>query len=553
MSALLVFRPLFAPHARGFVLALILSIVGIGAGILLLGVSGWFLTAASLTTLGAAFNLFGPSAAVRGLSFLRIGARYGEKLAGHDATLRTLGTIRAWTFHRMLPRISPADPAVRRGDLVSRLTADVDALDTVFLLAVGPLLANLAVGAMLFVAALHLLPEAAPIFAAGWLGAGVLAPLGLALAGRRGGAAIRVASAELRATALDDMDGHADLVSFGRVEEAASDFAAHAGRLGALRRRQSRRAAIGSAAVQLCAGATVLGVLIVGIAAVERGAIGGPLLVGLVLAVLGSFEGSALILRGTARLGEAQGAARRLRDLAARPPAIMEPAVPSCLPEGGSLVCERVTFGFDPARPVLRDVCLTVGTGEHVAIRGPSGSGKSALLHLFMRLSDPQGGRVLVAGVDVRRCDLAALRSRVAFLEQSTPVFLDTVRGNLLLGRPEASDDDLWTTLERVRLAPLVRSMPLGLDTPLGEAGRTLSAGEARRLCLARILLSSAEILVLDEPTSGLDRETEAAFLGEIAQTCAGRTVVLATHAEFPAGAFHRTFRLVNGGLVQDP
>ncbi|WP_182422364.1 thiol reductant ABC exporter subunit CydC [Aureimonas sp. ME7] len=553
MNALLVFRPLFAPHARGFVLALALSIVGLSAGILLLSVSGWFLTAASLTTLGAAFNLFGPSAAVRGLSFLRIGARYGEKLAGHDATLRSLGTIRAWTFRRMLPRVSPADPAVRRGDLVSRLTADVDALDTVFLLAVGPLLANLAVGAGLFAALYHLLPQAAPIYAAGWLGAGVLVPLALSFAGRRGGAAIREVSAELRAAALDGVDGHADLVAFGRVGEAARDFAARAGRLSALRRKQGWRAAVGSAAVQLCAGATALGVLLAGLAALEAGTIGGPLLAGLVLAVLGSFEASALTLRGTARLGEAQGAARRLRELAARSPAIADPAVPCCLPEGGSLALEWVTFGFDPARPILRDVCLTVGTGEHVAIRGPSGSGKSALLNLLLRLSDPQGGRVLVAGINVRRCGLAALRSRVAFLEQNTPIFLDTVRGNLLLGCPEASDEDLWTTLERVRLAPLVRSMPLGLDTPLGEAGRTLSAGEARRLCLARVLLSPAEILVLDEPTSGLDRQTEAAFLGEVAETCAGRTVILATHAELPAGGFDRRFRLVNGGLVQDP
>ncbi|GGE03430.1 thiol reductant ABC exporter subunit CydC [Aureimonas endophytica] len=553
MSALLAFRPLFAPHARGFLLALVLSIVGVGAGILLLGVSGWFLTAASLTTLGAAFNLFGPSAAVRGLSFLRIGARYGEKLAGHDATLRTLGTIRAWTFRRMLPRVSPADRAVRRGDLVSRLTADVDALDTVFLLAIGPLLASLAVGVGLFVALHHLLPQAAPIYAAGSLAAGLLVPLGLAIVGRSGGAAIRAASADLRAAALDGVDGHADLIAFGRADEAASDVSARAGRLGALRRRQCRRAAIGSAAVQFLAGATGLGVLLAGLAALESGTIGGPLLAGLVLAVLGSFEGSALILRGTSRLGEAQEAARRLRDLADRLPAIVEPAAPSCLPEGGSLACEWVTFGFDPARPVLRDVCLTVGTGEHVAIRGPSGSGKSALLHLFLRLSDPQGGRVLVSGIDVRRCGLSALRSRVAFLEQDAPVFLDTVRGNLLLGCPKARDEELWSTLEQVRLAPLVRSMPLGLDTPLGEAGRTLSAGEARRLCLARVLLSPAEILVLDEPTSGLDRQTEAAFLDDIAATCAGRTVVLATHADLPAGAFDRTFKLVNGGLVQEP
>ncbi|WP_062118643.1 thiol reductant ABC exporter subunit CydC [Aureimonas sp. AU40] len=553
MSALLFFRPLFSPYAGRFALALGLSLLALLAGVLLLGTSGWFLSAASLTTLGAAFNLFGPSAAVRGLSMMRIGARYGEKLIGHDATLRVLGTIRAWTFRQMIPRVSVLDRALRRGDLVSRLTADVDALDTAFLLAVGPLLAQLAIGALGTLALHFILPPAAPIYLAGWGAASLLAPLLIALAGKRGGAAIAQGTAELRIAALDGVDGHADLLAFGRRKDAEARFFAHAEALGRLRRRQALRAAIGSAAVQGCAALTLVGVLVAGLGALEQGAISGPLLVGLLLAVLGSFEASALTMRGVARLGHAAGAARRLRDLAALPVALPDAAEPRPLPEGATLRFEGVSFGFDPERPILRALDLDMASGEIVAIRGPSGSGKSALLQLPLRLADPQSGRVLIAGEDIRHVARAELHHRVALLEQNAPVFLDTLRGNLLLSRADASDAELREALERVRLGALLTALPLGLDTPLGEAGRTLSAGEARRLCLARTLLSPAAILVLDEPTSGLDRDTELAFLADLPAACAGRTVILSTHAELPAGAASQTLRLTEGRLVQAP
>ncbi|RYE61503.1 MAG: thiol reductant ABC exporter subunit CydC, partial [Oxalobacteraceae bacterium] len=139
MRALLSFHPLFRRHLAGFAIALWLSLATLLAGVALLGLSGWFLTAAFLTTAAMSFNLFGPSAAVRGLSMLRILSRYGEKLVGHDTTLRVLADIREWLFRRLGPGVHQANQALRKGDAVSRLTADVDALDSVFIVAAGPL------------------------------------------------------------------------------------------------------------------------------------------------------------------------------------------------------------------------------------------------------------------------------------------------------------------------------------------------------------------------------------------------------------------------------
>ena len=133
MKSLLFFAPLFRPHAGRLALALLLSLVTLAAGTALLGVSGWFLTATALTALGVSFNLFAPSAMVRGFSFIRILARYFEKLVGHNATLTLLSDLRRWLFGALFPRLPLADRSLRHGDLVTRMTADIDALDTVFL------------------------------------------------------------------------------------------------------------------------------------------------------------------------------------------------------------------------------------------------------------------------------------------------------------------------------------------------------------------------------------------------------------------------------------
>ncbi|MBP0581080.1 thiol reductant ABC exporter subunit CydC [Labrys sp. LIt4] len=549
MTALLSFWPLFRQHVGRMGLALTLSVLTLAAGVALLWVSGWFLTAAALTTAAASFNLFGPSSLIRGLSLVRILSRYGERLVGHDATLRLLSALRGWLFARLFPRIPLPSRDLRHGDLVSRLTADVDTLDTVFLTAFGPILTALLIGTAMTAGLFVLLPAAAPIYATAIILALAGVPAVLILFSHRLGADLVEASAALRIAMLDRIDGHADLVAFGAVAAARQEFEAAARRLACARRRSARAGLAAAAAVQLLAGLALVGVLWCGIDALGRAEIGGPLLVGLLLAVLASFEATAMLVRSVAKFGAAVAAAERVRAIAQMAPAINDPQRPVTLP-GGTLAVNRVTFGFDPARPVLRDLSLTIAAGERVAIVGESGSGKSTLLALLLRLHDPQAGSIAMGGTDIRTVRQADLHARIALLSQSSPVFLGSVRDNLLIGRPEASDAELWSALEAARIADFIRSLPEGLDAFVGEAGRTLSVGQARRLCLARVLLSPAEILVFDEPTTGLDRTMEADFLADLAVAAKGRSVILATHAEIPAGACDRVLTLADGRLV---
>jgi ATP-binding cassette subfamily C protein CydC len=167
-----------------------------------------------------------------------------------------------------------------------------------------------------------------------------------------------------------------------------------------------------------------------------------------------------------------------------------------------------------------------------------------------VRLIDPDAGNVFINGHDLRHVETGALRRCVALMTQDSPVFRDTVRANLLIGRPDADDEALWAILVRVGLNGVIRDLPGGLDAVLGEDGRTLSAGQARRICLARTLLSPASIVVLDEPTAGLDAEAEQAFLRDVPRVAAGRTMILVTHAELPPG-FGGVVELRAGRIVE--
>lgn len=232
-------------------------------------------------------------------------------------------------------------------------------------------------------------------------------------------------------------------------------------------------------------------------------------------------------------------------------PAVADPGAPRAIPDGAAMSLEGVSFGYAPGRPVLSRVDLDIADGSCVAIRGPSGSGKSTIAQLLLRLVDPQAGRVRLNGVDIRTVALTDLRRRVALMTQDAPVFHDTIRANLLIGRDDASDEALWQTLDAVHLGDFVRSLPRALDTMLGEAGKTLSAGQARRLCLARTLLSNASVIVLDEPTSGLDAETESAFLADLPQITAGKTAIVVTHAQVPEN-YDRVFVVQGGSVSQE-
>lgn len=554
MKNLLLLLPLYARRKGGLLLALFCALATVAAGVGLLGVSGWFLTGAALAGAGGVFNLFAPSALVRGLSFLRIVSRYADRVVGHSATLHLLADLRGTVFTALV-RLTPRQLArYRSGDLVARMTGDVDALDTVFLFVLAPLATAILAGAVLTAVLGQWVPAAALALALALLTACVLVPLWLLRAARKPGAAAQESAAGLRAATLDAVDGHADMVALHGQEQTLAHFERMCKASAQARRSQARVAVRGQWFLQAAAGIAVLALLWFGLAAHQAGRVSGPVLTGLLLAVIGIFEVAGPIMRGASRMGSAVSAAARILEVTQSRPDMQDPPTPRALPASGALEMDRVRFSY-PARipgdgpTVLADVGLRIEPGERVAILGASGAGKSTLLHLLLRLEDPQAGQVRFGGCNARDCAQSDWHRRIALLSQDSPVFLGTLRTNLLIGDPDADDAALWRALDAARLGDFVRGLPDGLDTWAGETGSLLSAGQARRLCLARVLLSPAAVIVLDEPTAGLDAAAEAAFFMDLGRAVQGRAVVLATHAALPKGAVDRCLVLRAGRL----
>ncbi|MBN9331990.1 thiol reductant ABC exporter subunit CydC [Devosia sp.] len=550
MSVLAMLAPLFRRRLGALSLALLLASIALASGIALLGTSGWFITATALTTLGLGFNLFVPSALVRAFSFIRILARYGERLVGHNATLRLLSDLRGWLFAALFPRLPLSDRSIRHGDLVSRLTADVDALDVAFLVAIGPMLSAILMGVVVTGVLAFFLPSAALVYALAVAGAVVVVPTVLILSARKTGRDVVAAAADTRVSVYDAIGGHADLTVLGVLGTAMNRFSAFARRLG--ERRLALAALTGAAAmaVQVLAAVAVVGTLWAGLVAHETGNLDSAVFVGLVLAVLGSFEATAVIVRSVGKSAAAMAAAERLTSLANLPPAIIDVPQPLPFPEDHRIGFADVHFSYDTSAPVLNGVTLSIAPGERIAITGPSGGGKSTLLRLLLRLNEPQCGDIRIGNVPLNQIAGAQVHANMALLSQDSPVFIDTIRNNLRIARPMADDDAIRAALEAARLSKFVATLPDGLDTVLGESGRTLSAGQMRRLCLARTLLSEAPIILLDEPTNALDRANELAFFETLTAATQGRTLIMVTHAAIPEGTVDRVLEMRNGRLV---
>ncbi|SUE62585.1 ATP-binding cassette domain-containing protein [Roseomonas gilardii] len=512
-------------------LAGLLAALVAAASVTLLGLSGWFITAAALAGLGGpavaqGFNYMLPSAAIRLLAILRTGGRYGERLVGHDAALRALARLRPALF-RALAASPPATAlALSTGEATARVVGDVDALeaDLVRRSARWGLWASLLSGT-----ALLLLAGTGPALAAALalgLTVAVARHLSAHLAER--GREAQRAAGRLKEELATLLAAATELRAHGLEDWAAERIARRGAALGAAQ----QRAAAGAGWFELLqAGAT-------GTAAVAALALAGPAdLPMAALAALGAamvVDGAAGFVRGLERQGSVAEAEARLD-------AILAPAGEEA-PAGRVLAYPpSIRFAACAARPAV-----LLPPGCVAAIAGPSGCGKTTLLETLLRLREPEPGRIFLGGVDLAELDAATARRCFSLLPQDAALLAGSLRDNLLLADPEASEERLWQALHDAGLEERVSRLPGGLDGWLGENGARLSGGERRRLSLARALLRPAPWLLLDEPTEGLDAATEALVLRRLAARLAreGQGALIVTHRPAPLALCRRIIPL---------
>ncbi|PVB63478.1 thiol reductant ABC exporter subunit CydC [Labrenzia sp. 011] len=536
-------------HARvHFWLGILAAILPATAGILLLGVSGWFITAAAVAGLSGAFlNIFAPSAIIRALAIIRTAGRYGERVLTHDATFRFLTALRNQLFAAF---VAGRDRRRRSGVLLNRLTLDITALDTVYLRIVVPLCLCVftAIGLLCGWKIISL-----PVFATGAVFLGAWAGLALMSVVRADAGAARradAASDAIRLRAADLVAGRKDLAIYGGVEAAAQTVLSADHRLTVAEDAEERRATR-----LICLSAFIGQVfLAVSLAVAIRGAgdaaFGPALAVGLVLVVVALPELFSMVLPGLARLPRTALAAKRVSALKSVQAVQKNETCVAGRPrqEAGDLPVlqfENVSFRYSgAARNVLEALSFDVGQGEVVAIAGRSGCGKSTVAALASRLLRPAGGRILLGGREIGSIEEQALRRSISVLSQRAYLFNDTVAANLRIASEQATDADLWIALEQAALADRIEESAHGLGTVLGEGGLGLSGGEQRRLALARAFLSHPDLFILDEMTEGLDDETARDVLARFLKFRGNASVLMIAHKRLELEAADRILHL---------
>jgi thiol reductant ABC exporter CydC subunit len=459
-------------------------------------------------------------------------ARYLERLASHDLALRSLVRVRAVVFARIEPLAPAGLEGFRRGDLVRRMVGDIDALQGLYVRAVGPVLVAAAASVVCVVTAGIMLPEAGAILAGGLLAGGVGVPVLAGWAGRSAGTRQAPVRGELSGELVELLRGAPELVAFGAADRAIAAVRDRDRELARLARRDAWVAGAVEALSVAVTGVTVAAVLAVAVSAHAAGRLDAVLIAALALLALAAFEAVAPLPACARELAAMRAAGARVLDLIDRRPEVADPAHPLPPPaDRPGVALERVTARYPGAEePALAGFDLRLEPGSRIAVVGPSGAGKTTVTNLLLRFLDPEAGRVTIAGHDERDHRAEDVRRTFALAGQEAHVFNSTIRENLRLARPGATDEQLYEALGRAQLADWVRTLPDALDTLVGEDGSRLSGGQRQRLVLARALLADAPVLVLDEPTAHLDTETAEAVVRDTFAAAGDRTVLLITH-----------------------
>ncbi|OEF94102.1 heme ABC transporter ATP-binding protein/permease CydC [Vibrio splendidus] len=553
MRDLLPYLKLYKKHWFGLSLGMLLAFATLSASIGLLTLSGWFISAsavAGLTIARETFNYMLPGGGVRGLAMSRTAGRWGERVVSHNATFKLLTDLRIFFFKKLAPLIPGRISNLRDADLLNRLVADVDAMDHVYLRLVSPVTVGvfgiffLTLFLMWFDSSLGLiLGSILLIMLLVW-------PILFYKLGKRNGGELTQNKADLRVTTLDWIEGYSELTLFGAEERYRNAILETQQKLMANQFVNANLTGMASAALMLFNGLTL--VLMLWLAA---DGVGGnapdPFIALMAFATMASFELLMPIAGAFQHLGQTLSSARRLNEVILSEPEVQFAEEKLDINKPLDITFSNVTFNYpDSERSVLNAVDLTIPATHKVAIVGQTGSGKSTLIQLLTRYWDPKKGYISIAGIELTQWNESQLRESISVVSQRVDILNGTLRDNLLIARPEATDDHLANILKDVGLEKLLENN--ALDSWLGDGGRQLSGGEKRRIGIARAILHDAPILLLDEPTEGLDKQTEQSIMTLFEKHFEGKTVIFITHRLIGLESMDSIVLIEQGEIVEN-
>jgi len=543
---------------KGWMLfAALLGFLTVGSGIGLMMTSAYIIAKAALHPSIAELQI-----GIVGVRFFGISRgvfRYLERYISHEVTFRLLQQFRAW-FYRAVEPLAPARLLrYRSGDLLTRVVADVESLENLYVRIIAPpLVAALVLGLMWLIFGIFD-PLFSLLLAIFFLAAGVGVPFLTQRLSRTPGEELITLRAELNTLALDGIQGMAELLAFGQAEAHFRQFDALNARLVRMQRRMALIAGLHEALIGLLMNLAVLAILLAAIPQVSAGILDGVYLAVLVIGAMAAFEAALPLPAAAQHLDSSLKAAERLFEITDVEPVFTEPAAPVSVPKNYSITAEALSFYYPDGKrwtaphdsPALKNLNFEAPEGSKIAIVGPSGAGKTTLLNLLLRFWEYEQGSLRLGGRDIREFATEELRRHFAVVSQNTHLFNGTVRENLLLGNPAAGEPELFEAAKQAQIHKFIQNLPEGYDTWIGEQGLQLSGGERQRLAIARALLKNAPLLILDEPTANLDAITERSLLQTIWQLANRKTLLIITHRLVGLENVDEILVLVGGGIVE--
>ncbi|WP_434525314.1 heme ABC transporter ATP-binding protein/permease CydC [Photorhabdus asymbiotica] len=553
MRVLLPFLALYRRHWFLISLGMVLAIVTMLASIGLLTLSGWFLAGTALAGFTGiyTFNYMLPAAGVRGSAILRTAGRYAERLVSHDATFRVLAHLRVFTFQKILP-LSPGSIArFRQGELLNRLVADVETLDHLYLRVISPIFVAFVIIIILTFSLGFLDLTLAYTLGSIMLALLLLLPFVFYNAGKPVGRDLTILRGQYRTQLTTALQGQAELMVFGAIGRFRKSMTDVESRWLERQQQQANLTGLSQAIMIFATGMTVTLILWMAANGVGDNHQPGALIALFVFCALAAFETLGPVTVAFQHLGQVITSATRVSQLMQQQPEVVFRASGPKSSEQLSINIENLSFTYpNQSLPVLKNISLSLQAGEHIALLGKTGCGKSTLLQLLTRAWDSDTGTICLNQHPISIYDESTLRSMMSVVSQRVHVFSHTLRENLLLAKPNATDHELETVLKQVGLSNLLETDE-GLNCWMGEGGRQLSGGEQRRLGIARALLHSAPLMILDEPTEGLDADTEQQILSLLHQHCQHKTLIVVTHRLYGLNHMNRIYVMDGGAIVE--
>jgi thiol reductant ABC exporter CydC subunit len=513
-------------------LAALLGVAAVLAGVGLMGLSGYLICRASqqppILSLGALM------VGVRALALTRPLARYGERLSAHDLAFRALGRLRTETYARIEPLAPAGLEEFRNGELLSRMVSDIDELQDLVLRLLLPIAIAVPTSAVIVVGIGIVDPAAGALVALGLVAGAVLPSLVAYRTTARSGAQQAELRAALTTELVDTLDAAEALWLSGADDAAKARIEAHDRALVAVANRDARAAGLADALGLAITGLTAVAVLVVTTAAAHDQRLDPLLVAPLTLVTLAAFESVVPLAAAARRLPSLRAASNRVLELVRHEPEVVDPVAPQHRPGRRPEILLRhvdVDRGAEHHR-ALSDLDLRLAPGERLVVTGPSGAGKTTVLELIVRFLERRSGEARLDGIELRDHAQDDVRAEVLLVDQDPHVFNSNVRENVALARPGADDIEILDALDRAHIGAWVRSLPDGLDTRVGEGGRSLSGGQRQRLAMARAFLADPSVLLLDEPTAHLDHANAMALLGDLWADAGDRSVLLVTHGD---------------------